>query len=79
MRPSVLLVDVGIAILAAIIVLTITPGLAVTGAMAIVILAACPISFRRDLRRRRARKTRQCTPRPARRDGPQPAERRNRT
>jgi hypothetical protein len=57
----VLLVDLGIAIVAAIIVLTITPGLAVAAAIALVVLSACAISFRRDSRRRRARGARRPT------------------
>jgi len=52
-RPNVLLIDVGIAIVAAIVVLTITPGLAVAAMIAIVVLIACGISFRRESRRRR--------------------------
>ena len=63
MRRNVLLVDVGIAIIAAIVVLTITPGLAVAGIIAIAVLAACAISFRRESRRRgRARIRRRRTP-----------------
>ena len=53
MRPNVLLVDVGIAIVAAIIILAITPGLAIAAAIAIVVLASCAISLRRESRRRR--------------------------
>jgi len=52
-RPGVLLADVGIAILAAIVVLTISPGLAVASLIAIAVLIACAISFRRESRRRR--------------------------
>jgi hypothetical protein len=44
----VLLVDVGIAIVAAIVVLTLTPGLAVASMIAIGVLTACAISFRRE-------------------------------
>jgi len=50
-RPNVLLVDVGIAIVAAIVVLTITPGLAVASMIAIAVLAACAVSFTRESRR----------------------------
>ena len=53
MRPKVLLVDVGIAIVAAIVILTITPGLAVASIIAIAVLTGCTISFRRESRRRR--------------------------
>jgi hypothetical protein len=52
-RRNVLLVDVGIAIVAAIVVLTITPGLAVASMIAVAVLAACTISFSRESRRRR--------------------------
>jgi membrane protein implicated in regulation of membrane protease activity len=63
-KHNVLLVDVGIAIVAAIVVLTITPGLAVASMIAIAVLAVCAISFTRESRRqRRARRPR----RPARR------------
>ena len=64
MRPGVLLVDIAVAILAALLVLTITPGLAVAAPIAIVVLAACAISFRRESRRhRRARRPRRRTSR----------------
>ena len=53
MRSNVLLVDAGIAIVAAIVVLTITPGLAVASIIAIAVLTACAISLRRESRRRR--------------------------
>lgn len=56
-----LLVDLGIAIVAAIIVLTITPGLAVAAAIALVVLGGCAVGFRRDSRRRRARGVRRPT------------------
>lgn len=58
---NVLLVDLGIAILAAIIVLTITPGVAVAAAIALVVLSGCAVGFRRDSRRRRARGARRPT------------------
>jgi hypothetical protein len=65
MRRNVLLVDVGIAIIAAIVVLTITPGLAVAGTIAIAVLATCAISLRRESRRLgRARIRRRRTLRP---------------
>jgi Flp pilus assembly protein TadB len=54
-RTRLLLVDFGIAIVVAVIVLAITPGLAVAAAIAVVTLGACAISFRRDARRRRRR------------------------
>lgn len=80
MRPKVLLVDVGIAMFAAIVILTITPGLAVASIIAIAVLTGCTISFKRESRRRRrARDARRRTARPARRAGPQSARRSNRT
>ena len=57
MRAKLLLVDVGIAIVVALIVLAITPGLAVAAAIAVVTLGACAVSFRRDTRRRRRART----------------------
>ena len=50
---NILLLDLGIAIAAAVIVLAITPGLAVAGLIAIVVLVAGVISFRRESRRQR--------------------------
>lgn len=80
MRPNVLLVDVGIAIVAAIVVLTITPGLAVASMIAIAVLTACAISFRRESRRRRhARDARRRTAQPAARPRPPAARRSDRT
>ena len=55
-RAKLLLVDVWIAIVVALIVLAITPGLAVAAAIAVVTLGACAVSFRRDARRRRPRR-----------------------
>jgi MFS superfamily sulfate permease-like transporter len=76
-RPNVLLVDVGIAIVAAIVILTITPGLAVASMIAIAVLIACAFSYRRESRRRRgARDARRRTARPAGRAG-SPSTRRN--
>jgi hypothetical protein len=78
-RRNVLLVDVGVAILAAIIVLTITPGLAVVSMIAIAVLAACAISFSRESRRRRrAEHARRRAVRPAGRAAPPSARRRSR-
>lgn len=79
MRPSVLLVDIGIASGAAIIVLTITPGLAVAAIIAIAVLTACAISFRRESRRRRrGRDARRRAARPGRSSDPPSAGRSNR-
>ena len=58
MRAKLLLVDGGIAIVAALIVLAVTPGLAVAAAIAVVTLGACAVSFRRDSRRRRRTRAR---------------------
>ena len=80
MRPNVLLADIAIAIVAAIIILTVTPGLAVAGVLAIVVLTACAISFSRDSRRRsQARATRTRGGRPAGRAAAQSARRSKRT
>ena len=51
---NVLLVDLGAAILVALLVLALTPGLAVSGTIAMMILIACGISLRRDSRGRNA-------------------------
>lgn len=62
-RRNVLLIDVGIAIVAALVLLAITPGLAVAATIAMVVLATCAISFRRESRRqRRARGRRRRSP-----------------
>jgi hypothetical protein len=65
---NVLLVDLGIAIVAAIIVLLLTPGLAIAALIAILVLIACAISFRRESRRARtaraSRRNRKRGPRP---------------
>ena len=79
MRPNVLLVDVGIAIIAAIVILTITPGFAVASIIAIAVLTACAISFTRESRRRRrARDARRRTARPPGRARSRSARRSNR-
>lgn len=52
---NVLLADFGIAILAAIVVLILTPGVAVAGMIAVVVLIACGVSFRHEARRRKRR------------------------
>ena len=67
-KYDVLLVDLGIAILAAVIVLTITPGLAVASMIAIAVLIACAISLRRESRRQHRARPRQRASRDARRD-----------
>lgn len=53
MRRNVLLVDLAIAIVAAIVVLAITPGLAVAAMIAILVLAGCVVSLGRESRRQR--------------------------
>ena len=50
---NILLLDLGIAISAALIVLAITPGPAAAGLIAIIVLVAGVISFRRESRRQR--------------------------
>jgi hypothetical protein len=51
---NVLLTDLGLAILLAIMVLALTPGLVVAGTIAILILIAYGVSLRRESRRRAA-------------------------
>jgi hypothetical protein len=52
---NTLLVDAGIALLLAILVVVISPGLAVVGLLALLVLLVCAISFAFDLRKRRRR------------------------
>ncbi len=52
MTRNVLLTDIGLAVLAAIIVLIITPGVAVAGMIAALVLAACAVGLARDVRKR---------------------------
>ena len=56
MRRSPLLIDAGIALVLAILVIVLSPGLAVVGLLALLVLLVCLISFGIDrmLRRRRA-------------------------
>lgn len=69
MRRNVLLVDLAIAIVAAIVVLAVTPGLAVAAMIAILVLAGCALSMGRESRRR-ARDPRRRSRRRAGRAGP---------
>ena len=55
MTRNALLTDIGLAVLAAIIVLIITPGVAVAAMIAILVLAACAVSLARDVRGRARR------------------------
>jgi hypothetical protein len=55
MRRNTLLIDVGIALVLAILVVVISPGLAVVGMLALVVLLVCAISFGIDRRRKRRR------------------------
>jgi Flp pilus assembly protein TadB len=48
-----LIMDIAIAVLAAILILVLTPGVAVAGLIALLVLAACGISLVVDSRRRR--------------------------
>jgi multisubunit Na+/H+ antiporter MnhB subunit len=58
MRRNILAVDAGIAALLAVLVLIISPGLAVTGMVAIAVVLVCAVSFVRERRasRRRTRR-----------------------
>jgi hypothetical protein len=64
---QVLLIDAGIALLIALLVLILTPGVAVAGLLALLVLVVCAISFAVDARRRRVRPA---GPRPVRRRPP---------
>jgi ABC-type bacteriocin/lantibiotic exporter with double-glycine peptidase domain len=57
MRRNTLLVDAGIAVVLAILVIVISPGLAVVGLLAILVLLVCAVSFGVDRLRRRRRRT----------------------
>lgn len=57
MTRNTLLADLGIAVLAAVLVLILTPGVAVAGMIALLVLAACAVSFGIDSRRRRSART----------------------
>jgi ABC-type bacteriocin/lantibiotic exporter with double-glycine peptidase domain len=53
MSRNTLLIDLGIAVVLAVLVVVISPGLAVVGLLALLVLLICGISFAIDLRRRR--------------------------
>ena len=53
MSRSPLLTDLAIAVLATILILVLTPGVAVAGLIALLVLAVCGVSLARDSRRRR--------------------------
>ena len=52
MTRNALLTDIGLAVLAAIVVLIITPGVAVAGMIAALVLVACAVSLALYVRRR---------------------------
>jgi len=54
-RRNPLLVDIGIALVLAILVIVISPGLAVVGLLALLVLLVCGVSFGIDRLRRRQR------------------------
>ncbi|MHB8658292.1 MAG: hypothetical protein ACYC91_10130 [Solirubrobacteraceae bacterium] len=54
MNRNLLLTDGGIALGTALIVIMISPGLAIDAILALLVLALCTVSFVRDGRRRRA-------------------------
>lgn len=58
MRRNILLTDVGIAAAVAIVVLIISPGLAVTGIIALAVLLACGVGLFLDARRSRRTRVR---------------------
>ena len=53
MSYQLLSVDVGISIILAILVIVLSPGVAVTGMLGLLVLAVCVVSFVRSSRRRR--------------------------
>jgi hypothetical protein len=55
-RRNTLLVDAGIALLLAILVIVISPGLAVVGLLALLVLLVCAVSFGLDRLRKRHRR-----------------------
>jgi Ca2+/Na+ antiporter len=57
-RRNVLLTDLGIALLAVIIVLVVTPGLAIAGVLALVVLGVYVFTFVRNARRARPARAR---------------------
>jgi Flp pilus assembly protein TadB len=65
-RPKLLAVDIGLAVALAALVLIISPGVAVSGMIALLVLVVCAISFALNRRVFRSRPTRR-TPRPSRR------------
>ena len=73
MSRNTLLIDAGIAALLAIIVIVISPGLAVVGIVALLVVIVCGISFAFDLRRQRSRRL---APRRLAREQEQPSPRR---
>jgi len=56
-EPNRNAIEIGLAVIIALLVLVISPGLAVTGALAVVVLAAGAVKLRRD-RAARARRRR---------------------
>lgn len=56
MRRNTLLTDVGIAVVLAILVIVISPGLAVVGILALLVVVVCAVSFVLDRRRHRSRR-----------------------
>ncbi len=62
MRPNTLLVDVGLAALVAVVVLIISPGLAVTGIVALLVLLICGVSLLVASRRARRSRVRRVPP-----------------
>jgi hypothetical protein len=69
MSRSPLITDLVIAVIAAILILVLTPGVAVAGMIALLVLAACGVSLVLDSRRRGAdsHRQRRPVPRPSRR------------
>jgi ABC-type bacteriocin/lantibiotic exporter with double-glycine peptidase domain len=68
MNRNTLLIDAAIAAVLTILVVVLSPGLAVVGLIALVVVLVCAISFAFDLRRRRGPKVRERQLREVRRD-----------
>jgi hypothetical protein len=62
MSRNTLLVDVAIAAILTILIVVLSPGLAVVGLIALVIVLVCAVSFARDARRRRRKPARRRPP-----------------
>lgn len=67
MTRNPLVIDLGLALVAAVLILVLAPGLAVAGLIALAVLVVAAVSFVRQSRRRRARTVARTRPHPPRR------------